>query len=162
MRGKASSPARSEAGSIFMVVLLAVVVLSALGATLLTISVTESTYAYRDLWSEGSFWAAEAGIQTGIDQLSINTATSTQAIPVTTIPAGGDYNYRSGRRSDAGPQPLQFVKTRTEAGYSIGSGTGYNPSGYIFYAYMITATGTGPRNGQRELEAQAEFGPVPN
>lgn len=143
-----------------MVVLFAVVVLSALGATLLAMSATESSHAYRDLWSEGSFWAAEAGIQTGIDQLSINTATSTQAIPVTTI--AGDYNYRSGRRADAGPQPLQFVNTRTEAGYSIGSGTGYNPSGYVFFAYQITATGTGPRNAQRELEAQAEFGPVAN
>jgi len=143
-----------------MVVLFAVVVLSILGAALLDMSQTESTHAYRDLWSEGAFWAADAGIQTGIDQLSINTTTSTQAFGVTTLAV--NYTFRSGPRGAAGPQPLQFVNTRTEAGYSIGSGTGYNPSGYIFYAYQITATGTGPRNAQRELDAQAEFGPVAN
>lgn len=145
-----------------MVLIFAVVLLSLLGVVLLDLSQSESTYAYRDLYSEGTFWAAEAGIQTGIDQLSINTATSTAAIPVTTIPAGGDYSFRSGPRGAGVPQPLQFINTRTESGYSIGSGTGYNTSGYVFYAYQVTATGTGPKGVQRELQAQAEFGPVAN
>lgn len=84
--------------------------------------------------------------------------TATAAIAQTTI--SDSYQYRSDRRTDSAAQPLQFVRTRTAAGYSVEAGTGYNPGGYAFYVYQINVTGTGPRNAQREIEVQAEFGPV--
>jgi hypothetical protein len=144
-----------------MIALLVMVVLSLLGMALLTLSGTEHNIAYNADWSEGAFSAAEAGVQTGINQLSANTATSTQAIAVTTIGTGAyTYQFRSGRKTDAGPQPLTFRGTRVEAGYSIAIGTGYNPSGYAFHSYQVNATGTGPRNAQREVEVLAEYGPV--
>jgi hypothetical protein len=142
-----------------LVALFAMVVLSLLGVVFMSLSNTESIVAGNVLWSEGAFYAAEAGIQTGVDQMSPNLATATQAIPQTTL--GTDYQYRSGRRTDAGAQPLQFIRSRTAAGFSVETGTGYNPAGYSFYVYQINSTGTGPRNAQRELEVQAEFGPVP-
>jgi hypothetical protein len=118
--------------------------------------------AFNTVWAEGAFTAAEAGINAGINQLSANTTLSTQ--PVSCNPAVfgscSVYTYRSGGKDDAGAQPLQFVTSRTEPGYSIAIGTGYNPSGYSFNSYQINATGTGPRNALREIEVQAEYGPV--
>ncbi|MEE9522618.1 MAG: pilus assembly PilX N-terminal domain-containing protein [candidate division NC10 bacterium] len=150
---------RDEGGMVLVLSLLAMVVLSLLGVALLTMSGSETFVSYRTVYREGAFYSAEGGIHIGLDQLSANTATSTQAIPLTTI--GGNYTYRSGRRSDPGPQPLQFVGTRPATGYSIAIGTGYNPAGYIFYNYQMNVTGTGPRNAQREVEVLAAFGPVP-
>lgn len=159
MRRSSSSRVRGETGSVAVIGILMMTLLSLVGTSLLAMSLTENTIASNDLWSEGAFHAAEAGIHAGIDQLSANRTASSQSVPVTTI--GARYAYRSGRRSDADPQPLQFAGARTEAGYSIGLGTGYNPSGYAFHAYQINATGTGPRVAQREIEALAEYGPVP-
>ena len=148
-----------QSGSVLLLSLLAMVVLSLLGAALLTMSGTETFGSFRGLYREGAFYAAEAGVHTGVDQLSMNTTTSTQAIPVTNI--GAWYAYRSGRRADPEPQPLQFVGTRPGTGYSIAVGTGYNPAGYVFYDYQMNVTGSGPRTAQREVEALAEYGPVP-
>ena len=148
-----------EKGTVLVLSLLAMVVLSLLGAGLLTMSGSETFVSYRTVYREGAFYAAEGGIHIGIDQISGNTVTSTQAIPLTTI--GGNYAYRSGKRGDTGPQPLQFVGTRPGTGYSVAVGTGYNPAGYVFYNYQMNVTGTGPRNAQREVEALASYGPVP-
>jgi len=151
---------RDEAGSVLLLSLLALVILSLLGAGLLTMSGTETFVTFRSVYREGAFYAAEAGVHTGVDRLSTDTATSTQPIAVTDI--GGWYSYRSGRRTDPGPQPFQFVGTRPATGYSAAVGTGYNPAGYIFYDYRINVTGAGPRTAQREVEALAGYGPVPN
>lgn len=166
MRHRNPSQTRDgEKGSVLLVALMAMVVLSLLGVAFLMLSNTETTVTANALWSEGTFYAAEAGIQTGLDQLSANQATATAAIPETTI--GGsdsmgdvDYTFRSGSRTDTSPQPIEFVGTQPAVGYSVENGTGYNPGGYDFYIYQINVTGTGPRNTQREIEVQAEYGPV--
>ena len=116
---------RNQRGSALMIALFVMIALSILGVALLTLSGTESNIAYNQLWTEGAFAAAESGVQTGLNQLSANTAISTAAIPVTAIGTGiYTYQFRSGRKSDAGPQPLQFLGTRVESGYSIAIGTG--------------------------------------
>ena len=141
-----------------MVALLLTILLSLLGVTLLTVAATEHTVAFNGLWSEGALTAAEGGVNRGLNQLTANAQTSLQAIPDTGI--GAAYNFRSGHKTDTTPQPLQFVGTRVEEGYSVAIGTGYNPSGYAFHTYQINATGTGPRNARREIEIRAEYGPV--
>ncbi len=147
-----------EKGSVMLIALFVMVILSLLGAVFLSLSNTETSVANNALWSEGAFYAAEAGVQSGIDQLSPNMTTSTQAIPQTTI--GGSYTYRSGTMTDTTPQPLQFIRSRKASGYSAEIGTGYNPAGYSFYIYQMNVTGSGPRNARSEIEVQAEFGPV--
>ncbi len=163
MRGKRNAGLRGERGSVLVVAILVMMVLSFLGMAIMTISVTEHSMAYHTVWAEGAFVAAEAGINAGINQLSANTTTSTQ--PVSCDPAVfgscATYSYRSGGKNDTVAQPLQFVTSRTEPGYSIAIGTGYNPSGYSFNSYRINATGTmQQRNALREIEVQAEYGPV--
>src|SRR3972149_4473881 len=148
-----------QSGSVLLLSLLALVVLSLLGAALLTMSGSETCVSARIVYREGAFYAAEAGVHTGLDRLSMNTAASTQAIPVTNI--GDWYAYRSGRRADPGPQPFQFMGTRPATGYSAAVGTGDNPAGYVFFYHQMNVTGSGPRTAQREVEALAAYGPVP-
>jgi Tfp pilus assembly protein PilX len=145
-----------------MISMFVLIILSLLGAVLLTLSGTEHTVAFNAIWSEGAFAAAEAGVQRGLNQLSSNPTTSVKAIPQSGsyLTIGSGYQYRSGRKTDTSPQPLSFKGSRVEPGYSIAIGTGYNPSGYVFQSYQINATGTGPRSSQRELEILAEYGPV--
>lgn len=150
---------RDETGSVLLLTLIAITVLSLLGAGLLTMSQTETFVSFRSVYREGAFYAAEGGIHVGLDQLSANRVTSTQPIAVTGI--GGDYSYRSGPKGATGPEQLLFVGTKPGTGYSIAIGTGYNPAGYVFYHYQLNVTGTGPRNAQREVEALAGYGPVP-
>lgn len=156
-RGIVGSPRRAR-GSVIVIALLLMALLSLLGMTLLTVAGLGHGTAFNAIWSEGALFAADAAVQAGMNQLSANPTTSTQAIPVASI--GGVYSFRSGRRTDSGPQPLQFMGTRVEPGYSLAVGSGYNPAGYAFHSYQITATGTGPRSAQREIEARAEYGPI--
>ena len=156
-----------ERGSVLVVAVLLMMVLSFLGMAIMTMSVTEHSMAYNVVWAEGAFAAAEAGINAGINQLSANTTNATKAIPPTgtSVIIGTNYAYRSGGKTAGGPQPLQFMNSRTEPGYSVAIGTGYNPSGYVFNSYRINATGqtAGPlanKNAVREIEVQAEYGPV--
>jgi hypothetical protein len=157
-----TSRRNGQRGSVLMIALFVLIILSLLGTVLLTLSGTEHTVAYNGIWSEGAFAAAEAGIHRGLNQLSANPTTSIRPIPQSgsSIAIGSGYAYRSGRKTDSTPQPLSFKGSRVEPGYSIAIGTGYNPSGYVFQSYQINATGTGPRNSQRELEVLAEYGPV--
>jgi Tfp pilus assembly protein PilX len=161
MRGTNNPRSKGEEGSILVIALLLLVLLSLLGLTLLTVASTEYSIAYNTLWSEGALAAADAGANMGVNQLGANPTTSVAAIAATNLPTT-PYNYRSGTKADAGPAPLQFVATRVEAGYSLSVGTGYNASGYAFYAYQINATGFGPppRIARREVEIRAEYGPV--
>ena len=151
-----------QRGSVLMIALFVMIILSLLGTVLLTLSGTEHTVAYNEIWSEGAFAAAEAGIQRGLNQLSANPVTSVRPIPQSgsSLAIGDGYAYRSGKKTDSTPQQLTFKSSRIEPGYSIAIGTGYNPSGYVFQSYLINATGTGPRSSQRELEVLAEYGPV--
>ena len=166
MPSRRHAQSRNQRGSVLMIALFVLIVLSLLGVALLTLSGTEQNIAYNALWTEGAFAAAEAGIQTGLNQLSANAATSTQKFPTVgtyvDLPTGTyTYQFRSGPKTATAPQDLTFKGTRVETGYSIAIGTGYNPSGYAFHSYQINATGKGPKNAQRELEVLAEYGPIP-
>ena len=150
---------RSESGSALVVSLILVLLLVVLGAAVLSTSRIESTISHNDMWSEAAFQAAEAGVHVAIDQLTVDPAVSIQAIAETELFDG--HRYRSGGRLDSGAQPLQFVGQQREAGYSIGLGTGYNPSGFTFSRYRINATGLNPRQARREIEVLARYGPIP-
>lgn len=142
-----------------VVALLLMVLLFMLGAALLATSESEAVIASNDEWSEGAFYAAEAAVQVAIDQLSGDPASNvTEVVPESDI--GEQFTYRSGGRDDAEPQPPAYVGAVHGTGYSIGAGTGYNTSEYIFDIYQINGTGTGPRNAIREVEVQAQYGPL--
>jgi hypothetical protein len=153
-------PASSrERGTIMVFALLVIFLLSLLGLTFLNLSAVESTLANNDMLYEGAQAAAEASVDTSIDQLSGNAATSLQAIPVTQL--AGVFSYRSGHITDPGPMPTVYVGTTPAPNYTANVGTGYNGGGYVFRTYQINGTGSAPRNTVREVEVQVNFGPVP-
>ena len=110
----------------------------------------------------GALYAADAGVGVAVSRLSGNIAQSEVAFGPTAIDASGN-TYRSGARFPDTPQKLVHTGFRTAPGYSMGTGTGYNPSGFVFHIYEIHITGKGPQNSSaREIEALGQYGPVPN
>jgi Tfp pilus assembly protein PilX len=147
--------------TLVVVLMLMAILLSVIGAGLLFSSInTKITGSYQS--GTRAFYAADAGIGQAITQLSANPTTSLAAFGPVDI--GNGLKYRSGNRTAATPQPMQFMGTRQGTGYSLNTGTGYNTSGYSFYQYQINVTGTyevaGTEVAGREVESQALFGPV--
>jgi len=137
-----------ERGSVLVLALFIMALLMAVGVVLLRMSGSETDIAYNTVWAEGSFYAAEAALAVGIDQLG---PTLVNDVALANTPLGTQFTQQGN---------VQFLGTTAQPGYSLGSGTGYNPAGYVFYTYTVSGTGTGPRNAQRQLEVRATFGPV--
>jgi hypothetical protein len=149
----------SERGVSLVVVILLMVIILAMTCAGMFFSSVELRVTGNHRAGTQAFYAADTGINVAYAQIGLDTAASTAAIPVTQL--GGGLAYRSGHIADTTSQPQQLRNTRTEAGYTLNAGTGYNTAGYGFYQYQINMTGTGPLSSAREVEAQVEYGPVP-
>ena len=121
------------------------------GVFLVRMSSTEGDIAYNAMWSEGSFFAAEAAINVGLDQV---TPTNTSPLPRALAPPPPSLDPFTASGT------VRFTGTSRLPGYSIGVGTGYNPGGFAFYTYSVTGSGTGPRSTRRQIDVQAAYGPV--
>jgi flagellar basal body-associated protein FliL len=148
-----------ERGTVLVVALFVVLLLFVLGISLLTMSLAESAISTNDVATEGALYAAEAGAQTAISQITANPANSTTAVALTTLTNG--FTYRSGRKTDSSAQPITYIGASSVSGYTLANGSSYNSSGFVTHSYQINATGSGPRNSQREIEVRVEYGPVP-
>jgi Tfp pilus assembly protein PilX len=103
--------------------------------------------------AEGSFFAADAAINVALDTIAPDVASCASAR--TTLGSGYAYQVLN-----TPPNTSCFAGTQREAGYSVGNGTGYNPSGYVFYTFAFTGLGTGPRSAPRTIDARAAYGPI--
>jgi hypothetical protein len=149
---------RRDQGIVLVIVMMTMVIFLAItGAALVLGGLGLKTSGFYRAGTQ-AFYAADAGVTVGLNQIGVNQTTSTTAFSGTTSQG---LSYRSGHRDDPSPQALQFNGTTTRPGYSIGLGTGYNSSGYAFFDYQFNVTGTGPSETAREIEVQAEYGPVP-
>jgi Tfp pilus assembly protein PilX len=157
------SKLKNDRGITLVVVLMVIVILlSVIGGGLLFSGINTKISANYQTGTK-AFYAADTGISAALNQLTLDPTTSTAALSKN---MGGGLAYRSGHRTASTPQPLQFLRTTSQAGYSLDSGTGYNPSGYSFYQYQMNVTGTyttayGTELAGREIEAIAAYGPVP-
>jgi Tfp pilus assembly protein PilX len=146
-----------ERGITLIVVLIVMVVLvSMVGAGLLFSGINTKIAANYQTGTK-AFYAADAGVAAGKNQLALDPGTATAAFSKN---LGAGLGYRSGHRTDTAPQPLQFLRTRSATGYALNVG-----SGYVFYDYQMNVTGTyttayGTELAGREIEAVATFGPV--
>ncbi len=149
--------------ALVVVIMVMALLLSIVAAGLISSGIDLKIANSFDLGSR-AFYAADTGVQVGVAKLQLDTTKATQGFHGT---LDGGLAFRSGSRNTVGDQQSLFRGTRNAApGFSIGSGTGYNPSGYVFYKYQINVTGTvttaaSTEAGAREVEAQAEYGPVP-
>ena len=151
----------SERGVSLIVVIMLMVIILAITAAGLFFSSIDLRVSGNFRAGTQAFYAADTGVNVGYARIGLDPAVSTAPISGTVMIGGLPYPYRSGHISDSTAQPLQLRSIKNEPGYSLGSGTGYNTSGYSFYQYQINVTGTGPLASAREVEAQAEYGPVP-
>jgi Tfp pilus assembly protein PilX len=147
--------------TLVVVLMVMAILLSIIGAGLLFSGINTKISGNYNVGLK-AFYAADTGINAGINQLGADPTAATAAF---TKDMGGGVAYRSGHRSDLSAQPLQYKGLRTEAGYSLNMGSGYNTSGYAFYRYQMNVTGTyttgwGAVVAGRELEAQVTYGPM--
>jgi len=139
-----------ERGTVLVLALFIMAFLMVAGAVLLKVSGAETDIAYNTVWGEGSFYAAEAGLNIAVDLIG-PTSHGTITVPVT--PIGGNYSYQGN---------AQFVGTTPQPFYSIAQGTTYNEAGYVFLTHLLNGIGnsTGPRTALRRVQAQSLYGPV--
>ncbi len=156
---------RSESGvSLVVVLMLMVIILAMAGAGMLFSSI--------DLRASGNFragtqafFAADTGVNDAYTRIGLDPAASIPAFGPITLPGG--IKYCSGKVATTGtncssPQALQAPSPVTVSGYSLGQGTGYNTTGYQFYQYQVNVTGVQPQlSSVREVEAQIQYGPIP-
>jgi hypothetical protein len=153
MRGTWRQSVVDERGIATVMAIFIMVMLIVSGIFLVRMSSTEGDIAYGTMWAEGSFFAADAGINVGIDTIVPGGPTCVKS---STAIGAFAYTVQAGPGADSNC----FLSTLQKAGYSIGSGTGYNPGGFVFYNYAITGAGTGPRSASRTIDAQVSYGPV--
>jgi Tfp pilus assembly protein PilX len=144
---------RDECGLVLVIALSAMAVLLVGAVVLLRVVSIDRDVAASTVAAEGSFFAADAAINVALDTI----APDVESCASGRTPIGGGYAYQV---LNTPPNTSCFAGTQRVAGYSVGSGTGYNPSGYVFYTYAFTGLGTGPRSAQRTIEARAVYGPI--
>jgi Tfp pilus assembly protein PilX len=161
--GDMKSKLRDSQGITLVVVLMVMaILLSVVGAGLLFSGInTKITGNYQT--GTRAFYAADIGINALASAITPGSSPSS-----TSVSLGNNICYRFGKRDGTVPSFQPTVKSG--AGFSLGSGTGYNASGYSFYQYQINVTGTfspatscpsvGTETAAREVEAQATYGPV--
>jgi hypothetical protein len=154
---------RDDRGITLVVVLmLMAILLSMIGGGLLFSGInTKISNNYQT--GTKAFYAADTGVAAVVSELTLTPTFSS-----TPVILGNSLCYRFGKRDGTVPSPQPVLKSG--AGYSLGSGTGYNSSGYAFFQYQINVTGTygpgsscpdvGEETAAREVEAQATYGPV--
>ena len=151
MRGLLWRQCVDERGIATVMAIFIMVMLLVSGIFLVRMSSTEGDIAYGTVWAEGSFFAADAAINVGVDQVT----------PVNTDPAATALSFTGVNLGAFTPTgTIAFSGTRQPPGFSIGSGTGYNVGGFVFYNYAVIGSGAGPRSAQRMIDAQVSYGPV--
>src|SRR5262245_14832432 len=155
----------NERGIASIMAIFIMVMMLVAGIFLVRMSSTEGEIAYGSVAAEGSFFAADAAINVGVARVDLLPPLVVAGGPCATSAPIGNYTYTlaAGTGADANC----FLNTIQKAGYSIGSGTGYNPGGFVFYNYAMTGSGTPTpsalqplKQGRRAVDAQVSFGPV--
>ena len=151
---------RSERGiSLVVVIMLMVILLAITGAGLLFSSIDLRVSTNYRVGTQ-AFYAADTGVSAGFAQIVMDPTVSTAPIPRTETAIGSGLFYCSGTIANTGgncatPQPLTVAPVNVP-GYALGT------PGYSFYQYQIDATGVGPLGATRQVQALAQYGPVPN
>jgi len=153
-------PLKGQRGVVLVVALLVLTVLSVLGLAFLTTARTEDTIAANYRNHTAAFYAAEAGVESGV--ASLKTLVTTTPVPTDLQLAGilgpalTDPNYTF----DA----FQVTRMRTAQPYSytssIASGTF---SGLVAQRtdYVVTAQVTGPRGSRARLSQTIQYMQIP-
>jgi len=152
---------KNEQGMALAVLTMLIAILASMTGAALLFSRIDLMISGNYRTGTGALYAADAGVGEALNQLSGNLAASKVKIPDdgTNARQLGDHSYRSGKRTDSGPQPIKQLPPGYPIGFQLGSGT---QGGYMFHRYDIWMTGMGPLNSSaRVIQALGQYGPVP-
>ena len=160
MNGTTIHPMKEERGIVLIVSMLVLTVLSVLGLAFLTTARTEDTIAANYRNHTAAFYAAEAGVESGVASLKALLATT----PVPTdkqltdilAPALTDPNYTFGA--------FQVTRVRTAQPYSYTSSIASGPFSGLLAArtdYVVTAQVTGPRGSRAQVSQTIQYMQIP-
>lgn len=151
---------RSERGMTLIVVLMLMVIILAITGAGLLFSGIDLRVSGNYRVGTQAFYAADTGASDGYARIVQDTTASSALIPLT--PLGGGLAFCSGTivssANCATPQPLPWT-FNIIPGTALPGGHGVTPS-FITFQYQIDATGIGPLNSARQVQALARYGPV--
>ena len=137
-----------EKGLALIIALLALLILTLIGISSISTTTFETSISGNERVGTDAFYAAEAGIQIGLNQLP-----DVKAVPVT--PIGKDSSCRSGSLQDNGPKDLKSLGPYPKPGFD---------SSWGFKRYQVNATGSwsvdpSSFKAMKEIEVQVRLGP---
>jgi hypothetical protein len=133
----------NEKGVALIIVLLMLLILTLIGISAISTTTFETNISGNERVGTDAFYASEAGIQIGLNQLP-----DTKPIPVTAI--GTDSSCWSGSPQDkSSPQSLKSLGLYPKPGFDVS---------WSFKRLQVNTTGMSFK-AMKELEVQARFGP---
>ena len=157
MNGKTIHPMKEQRGVVLVVALLVLTVLSVLGLAFLTTARTEDTIASNYRNHTAAFYAAEAGVESGVSTLKATLAANpntTDADLAKIVPAAlTDPSYTFSAFQVRRVRPTPYPTTIDSGPYA-----GLNA---LATAYEVTATVTGPRGSRARLTQRVNYVQVP-
>jgi Na+-transporting methylmalonyl-CoA/oxaloacetate decarboxylase gamma subunit len=134
----------NEKGVALIIVLLMLLILTLIGISAISTTTFETNISGNERVGTNAFYAADAGVQVGLNQLP-----NTNPIPVRTI--GTDSSYWSGSLTDKG-SPKELTN------YGLYFPPRLFDSAWGFNRYQVNATGES-FGAMKEVEVQATWGP---
>jgi len=137
-----SSILRSERGFALVIALLILLVLTLIGISAINTTTFETSISGNERVGTDAFYAAEAGIEIGRNQLP-----DTKSFYVPAL--GKDSSCRSGSLHDNSPKDLKSLGPYPKPGFD---------SSWGFKRYEVNATGSSFK-AKKEIEVQVRLGP---
>ncbi len=134
----------NEKGVVLAAALLMLLVLTLIGISSINTSTFETGISGNERVAADAFYASEAGIQVGMNQVP----DSTNAIPKTQLKVDS-YYWSGGPKDEGSPKTLANLGIHQRAGYD---------STWGFKRFQVNATGKAFGTSQ-EIEAQVSYGP---
>ena len=134
----------NERGIAMVIALLLMLVVTLLGINAISTSIYETNISGNERTGADAFYAAEAGVQVGLDRLP-----GTGAVGVTKV--GQDSYSWTGSPGDKGsPKTIAYLGTMLRTGYDATWG---------FKRFQVNASGES-LGSVKEVEVQATYGPI--
>ena len=148
---------RKENGVALIIALIMLLILTLIGISSISTTTFETKISGNERVGTNAFYASEAVIQLGLNQLPVTT-------PIDRTKSGakiGEDSYGwSGTPQDKGdPKPLQYIGPYSGYGFELSD----SPTSYVhtpgnFSRYQINGTGES-FGATKEIEAQVKYGP---
>lgn len=144
---------REENGVALIIALIMLLILTLIGVSSISTTTFETKISGNERVGTDAFYASEAVIQLGLNQLP-------DTKPIVRAKIGEDSRGWSGTPKDKGnPKDLQYIGPYLGYGYELSdSATAYSRTPGNFSRYQINATGES-FSSAKEVEAQVKYGP---